>query len=156
VYATYCLALLAMRSIWWTVRFVFWVILYATFGVTLFVAHSISWMICWVARFNQAANNIQSLRGGSTAAAIFHSAMNREAESLPAPRLRPSFRGVAISVRKASEALFAYERRVFASRSEIRETVARTLETIAQTQAFDAVSRGVAQLGVLRRRGGPL
>lgn len=148
VYATYGLALLAMRSIWWTVRFASWVILYATSGFTLFVAPSISWMIRWVARFNQSANSIQSSHGGSVAA-IFHSAVNHEAESMPAPRFRPSIPDVAISAREASEALFAYERRVFGARSEIRKTVARTLETIAQTQALmarvDAASQGLAR-----------
>src|SRR5215470_18510558 len=74
VYATCGLALLAMRSVWWTVRFASWVILYATLGFTLFVVPSISWMIRWVARFNQGANNIQSSRAGSTAA-IFPNAV---------------------------------------------------------------------------------
>jgi hypothetical protein len=46
-------------------------------------------------------------------------------------------------------AVFAkYQRRAFTARSEIRETVTRTLETIAQTQALmarvDALSKGVA------------
>src|SRR5262245_23816713 len=109
-----------MRSVWWTVRFASRVIPYATFGATLPVLHSISWMIRWVARF------------------IFHSAVGHEAKSMPAPRLRPLFPDVAISVKEASEALFAYERRVFGARSEIRETVTRTLETIAQTQALMA------------------
>ena len=146
VYATYGVALLAMRSVWWTVRFASWVIPYATFCVTLVVVHSISWMIRWVARFNQGANNIQSSRADSTAA-IFHTAADLEAKSMPARRLRPSFPDVAISVREASEALFAYERRVFGARSEIRETVVRTLETIAQTQTL------MAQVDVRAARG---
>jgi len=148
LYATFGLALLVMRSVRWTVRFASWVIVYVTFGVMLFVAHSISSMIRWVARFNQGANDVRSSRAGSTAA-IFHSAVGHEAKSMPAPRLRPSFPDVAISVREAREALFAYERRVFGARSEIRETVTRTLEAIAQTQALmaqvDAVSPGVAR-----------
>jgi len=145
LYATFGLALLVMRSVQWTVRFASWVILYATFGLTLLVVHSISWMMSWVARFNQGANNIQSARAGNTAA-IFHSAVG-QAKSMPAPRLRPSFPDVAISVREAREALFAYERRVFGARSEIRETVVRTLETIAQTQTL------MAQVDVRAARG---
>ena len=146
VHATYGLAVLAMRSVWWAVRFAGWVILYATFGVTLLIVLSIWWMIRWVARFSQGANNAQLSRAGSTAA-ISHSVAGHQTKTVPAPRLRPSFPDVAISVREAGEALFAYERRVFGARSEIRETVTRTLETIAQTQALmaqvDAESRGV-------------
>ena len=145
VYATYSLALLAMRSVWWTARFASWLIVYTTFGVTLFVVHSISWMIRWVAQFRRGANNIQLSRRGSTAA-IFHSTINHAASTMPAPGLRSSFPDVVISVGEAREALFAYERQVFGARSEIRETVARTRETIAQTQALmaqvDAASRG--------------
>ena len=144
VHATYGLAVLAMRSVWWTVRFACWVILYATFGLTLLIVLSIWLMISWVARFGQGANNTQLSRAGSTAA-ISHSAAGHHTKIVPAPR--PSFPDVAVSVREASETLFAYERRVFGARSEIRETVTRTLEIIAQTQALmaqvDAESRGV-------------
>jgi hypothetical protein len=147
VYATYGLALLAMRSIWWTARFASWAILYATFGVTLLIVRSIWWTIRSLARFGQGANNIQSSRAGS-AAAVSHSAVGHEAKSMPSPRLQASFPEVAISIREAREALFAYERQVLTARSEIRETVTRTRETIAQTQALmaqvDAVSRGIS------------
>jgi hypothetical protein len=140
VCATYGLALLAMRSVWWTIRFTSSVVVYAAFGVTLLVMPPIWWTIRWLARFSQDA--------GSTAA-ISYSAMPREAQSMPAPRLRPSFPDVAISVREASEALFAYERRVFGARSEIRDTVTQTLEMIAQTRALiarvDGESQGVAR-----------
>jgi hypothetical protein len=54
-------AYLATRSVWWTVRFASWAILYATFGVTLRVVHPIWWVIRSLARFSQDANNIQSL-----------------------------------------------------------------------------------------------
>jgi hypothetical protein len=47
-------------------------------------------------------------------------------------------------VRQASEARFAYEQRVFRARSEIRETAARTLEIIAQTQVLMAQLDAVA------------
>jgi hypothetical protein len=137
----------AMDSVWWTVRFAFWAILYAAFGVALLVVRLTWWIIHSLARFGQDADNIQSSCVGNTAT-VFHSAVGHEAKTVPAPRSRPSFPDVANSVREASEALFAYERRMFTARSEIRETVTRTLETIAQTQALmahvDAASRGVA------------
>jgi hypothetical protein len=146
VLGAYCIALLAMRSVWWTIRFASWAIPYATFGVTLVILRSIAWVIRWVARFNQGANNIQS-HGGS-AAAISHSAVGHEARGMP--RLRPLFPdAAAFPVKEAREALFAYERRAFIARSEIRETVTRTLETIAQTKALmariDAARQGVAR-----------
>jgi hypothetical protein len=144
-------AYVAMRSVWWTVRFAFWAIVYATFGVTLLVVHPILWVIRSLARFSHDANNVQSLCAGDTAA-VSHSAVGYEAKSLPTPRPRPAFPDVASSVREAREALFAHERRMFTARSEIRETVTRTLETIAQTQALlvqvDAVSREVARNSV--------
>jgi len=138
------------------VSFVFWVIVCAVFGVTLLVVHPIWWMVRAVARLGKGSHNIQSSiqssREGSTAA-ISHDAAGQRANSAPAPLIRrPSFPDVAISVTQASEALFAYERRVFCARSEIRETAARTLETIAQTQALmaqldarDAATMGAAQ-----------
>jgi hypothetical protein len=127
----------AMHSIWWTVRFASWAILYATFGVTLLVVRPTWWMIRSLVRFGEDANNIQSSCARNTAA-VFHSAVGHEAKSVPAARPRSSFPDVASSVREASEALFAYERRMFTARSEIRETITRTLETIAQTQALMA------------------
>jgi hypothetical protein len=138
----------AMHSVWWTVRFASCVILYATFGVTLLVVRPIWWMIRSLARLGQDANNVQS-SCARNAAAAFHGAIGHKAKSVSAAPPRSSCPDVASSVREASEALFAYERRMFTARSEIRETVTRTLETIAQTQAFmahvDAVSRGVAR-----------
>jgi hypothetical protein len=137
----------AMRSVWWTVRFTSCAILYATFGVTLLVVRPIWWMIRSLARLGQDANNVQSSCARNTAA-VFHS-IGHKAMTMSTPRPRPSCPDVASSVREAGEALFAYERRMFTARSEIRETVTRTLETIAQTQALmadvDAVSRGVAR-----------
>jgi hypothetical protein len=138
-----------MHSVWWTVRFASCAILYVTFGVTLLVVRPIWWMIRSLARLGQDANNIQSSRARNTAA-VFQRAVGHEAKNAPAARPRPSFSDVASSVREASEALFAYERRMFTARSEIREIVTRTLETIAQTEALmahaDAVSRGVARV----------
>jgi hypothetical protein len=134
VYATYGLVLLAMRSVWWTARFASWIVVYATFGVMLLVVHAVSRTFRWVSRFSQGS---QWSRAGS-AAAVSLAAVGGEAKSMPAPRMRPSFPDVAISVREASEALFAYERRVFGARSEIRETVTRTLDTIDQTRALMA------------------
>jgi hypothetical protein len=135
---------LAMRSILWVVRFVFWIIVCAAFGVTLLVVHPVWWMVRAVAQLGKGAHNIPSSRAGS-AAAISHGTAGQRASSAPVPLIRrPSFPDVAISVRQASEALFAYEQRAFRARSEIRQTAARTLETIAQTQALmaqlDAVS----------------
>ena len=129
---------LAMRSLWWVVRFVFWLIVYAAFGVTLLVGPPVWWMVRAVARLGNAAHNIQSSRAGN-AVASFHGPAGPRAISAPAPLIRqPCFADVEISVRQAREALFACERRVFCARSEISETVARTLETVAQTQAFMA------------------
>ena len=136
IYTTYGLALLAMRSVWWTVRFASWVIVCAAFGVTLLVARAVWWMARRVTRFSLGVNDIHLSCGGSTAA-ISHSAVGHEVNGTPAPA-RPSFPDVAISVKEASEVLFAYERRVFGARSEIRKTVTRTLETIAQTRALMA------------------
>jgi hypothetical protein len=120
----------ATHPVWWTVRFASCAILYATFGVALLVVRPIWWMIRSLARLGQDANNIQSSCARNTAAA-FHSGIGHKAKSVPAARPRPSCPDVANSVREASEALFAYKRRMFTARSEIRETVTRTLETIA-------------------------
>jgi hypothetical protein len=134
----YGLMVLAMRSLWWVIRFVFWIIVFAAFGVTLFVGPPVRWMVRAVARLGNAAHNIQSSRAGS-AVAISQGTAGLRANCAPTPLIRqPSFPDVAISVRQAREALFAYERRVFRARSEISETAARTLETIAQTQALMA------------------
>jgi hypothetical protein len=144
-------AYVSMRSVWWTVRFASRAILYVTFDVTLLVVPPIWWVIRFLAGFGQDANNIHSLCAYNTAA-VSHGAVGHEAKSMPTPRPRPAFPDVASSVREAREALFAHERWMFTARSEIRETVARTLETIAQTKALlvqvDAVSRGVARNSV--------
>src|SRR5215470_12314411 len=130
--------LLALHSVLWVVRFVFWINVCAAFGVTLLVVHPVWWMVRAVARLGKDAHHIQSSHPGS-AAAISHGTAAQRANSVPAPLIgRPSFPEVAISVRQASEALFAYERRVLCARSEMRETAARTLETITQTQALMA------------------
>jgi hypothetical protein len=137
VYAAYGLGLIVVHSTLWTIRFVCWVIAYAAFGVTLLLVHSI-WWVASVARFREGADNVRSSRADG-GAVISHSTAGQGAKSVPAPQTRrPSFPDVAISVREASEALFAYERRVFCARSDVRETAARTLETIAKTQALMA------------------
>jgi hypothetical protein len=74
-----------------------------------------------------------------SAGAVSQDASDHGAKIVPVPQMwRPPFPDVAISVREASEALFAYQRRVFRAQSEMRETATRTLETIAQTQALMA------------------
>jgi hypothetical protein len=66
-------------------------------------------------------------------------------KGVPVNRIwRHSSADVAIFVSQASEALFAYERRMVRARSEIRETVAWTHHTIAQTQALIAEADAVA------------
>jgi hypothetical protein len=138
VFATSGLKLLAMRSLWWMFSFVFWVIAYAAFGVTLLFVYPVGWMVRSVARLADGAHHIHSSRADS-AAAISRGAPAQGAKVVPAPRMwRPSFPDVAISVREASETLFAYERRAFRARADMRETARRTLETIAQTQALMA------------------
>jgi len=138
IQTSYGLMVLAMRSLWWVVRFVFWITVYAAFGVTLLVGPPVWWMVRAVARLGNAAHNIQSSGAGS-AVASSHGTAGLRANCAPTPLTRqPSLPDVAISIRQAREALFAYERRAFCARSEISETVARTLETIAQTKALVA------------------
>ncbi len=146
VYTTYGLVCVAMRSVWWMVRFVSWVILYAAFGVTLLIVHTVWWMVRFVARLG--LGDIQPSFAGN-ATAISRRTVAHEAKSMPAPLKRPAFPDVAISVREAGEALFAYEQRAFGARSEIGETITRTLETIAQTRALmaqvEAESKGIGR-----------
>lgn len=126
---------LGVRSLWWVVRFIFWVIVCATFGVTLLVVHPVWWMVRAIARL---ANGDHSLRADG-AVAISQGAPGQGAKIVPTAEMRwPSLQDVAISVREASEALFAYERRMFRARSEMREAATRTLEAIAQTRALMA------------------
>jgi len=130
--------LLAMHSVLWVVRFVFWINVCAAVGVTLLVVPPVWWMARAVARLGKGAHEIQSSHAGSTAA-VSHGTAGQRADRTPAPLIRrPSFPEVAISVRQAREVLFAYERRVLCARSEMREIAARTRETIAQTQALMA------------------
>ncbi len=56
LYATYGLTLLAVHSVWWMVGLVSSVIVYATFGVTLLVVHSVRWMLRAIARLSRATS----------------------------------------------------------------------------------------------------
>jgi hypothetical protein len=51
VYAIYGLTLLAVRSVWWTVRVVSWCIVHASLAVTPLV-HSVWWLARAVARLS--------------------------------------------------------------------------------------------------------
>lgn len=138
LYATYGLVVLAVQSAWWMVRFVSWFIVYAAVGVTLLAVHPVWWMLRAVAWLGRDADDVRSSRVGR-AARNSHAAAGPAVKRTAAPPMRrPSFPDVAISLREAGEALFAYERRVFWARSEIRETAARTHEVIAQTRALMA------------------
>jgi hypothetical protein len=92
-------------------------ILYATYALMRFVARCLLWLI-------------GSIRFGESAART----------------RQPSLPEIKVYVREASDALFAYERRMLCARSEMREIAARTLETIADTRALiaqvDAVTAG--------------
>jgi hypothetical protein len=102
-------------------------ILYTTYALMRFVARCLLWLVGSI-RFSGGACNLQ-------------------ASGVPTARTRqPSLQEIKIYVRQASDALFAYERRLFCARSEMREIAARTLETIADTRALiaqvDAVAAG--------------
>src|SRR5215470_11952091 len=93
--------LLALHSVLWVVRFVFWINVCAAVGVTLLVVHPVWWMVRAVARLGKDAHHIQSSHPGSTAA-ISHGTAAQRANSVPAPLIgRPSFPEVAISGRRA-------------------------------------------------------
>lgn len=126
-----------MCSVWWVICFTFWAIVYAALGIALLLVHLVRTMVRSVARLGDGAHPVQSSRVDS-AGAVSQSASGQGAKVVPAPQMWRSLPDVAISVREAREALFAHERRVFRARSEMRETTARTLETIAQTQALMA------------------
>lgn len=86
------------------VRFVFWVVVYAAFGVTLLLVRPVRWMVRSVAGLAGGAHHIESLPADS-AAAISQGAPGQGAKIVSAPRMwRPSFPDVTISVREASEA----------------------------------------------------
>jgi hypothetical protein len=99
-------------------------ILYATYALMRFVARCLLWLV-------------GSIRFGEGA----------QASGMPAARTRqPSLPEIKVDVREASDALFAYERRMFCARSEMREIAARTLDAIADTRALiaqvDALTAG--------------
>jgi hypothetical protein len=56
-----------VRSLWWVVCFVFWVIVYAAIGVTLLLVHLVGWMVRLVARLAKGAHHIQSSWADSAA-----------------------------------------------------------------------------------------
>jgi hypothetical protein len=60
--------LLAMRSLWWVITFLFWIIVCAAFGVTLLVVPPVWWIVRAVARLGNGVRNIRSSRAGSIAA----------------------------------------------------------------------------------------
>jgi hypothetical protein len=84
-------------------------ILYATYALMRFVARCLLWLI-------------GSIRFGESAART----------------RQPSLPEIKVYVREASDALFAYERRMLCARSEMREIAARTLDAIAETRALIA------------------
>lgn len=150
LYATYGLVVLAVQSAWWMVRFGCWFIVYAAVGVTLLAAYPVWRMVRAVARLGRGAGNVQSSRAGSQAA-ISHATAGPAAKRMMAPPTRrSSFPDVAISLREASEALFAYERRVLCARSEVRETAVRTHEIIAQTRALMARVDAAERVDIIR------
>jgi hypothetical protein len=100
-------------------------VLYATYGLMCFVARGILWFVCAI-RFGERACNLQ---GPGVP---------------PAKTQQPSFPEIEVYVRQARDALFAYERRTLCARSEMREIAARTVETIAQTQALIAQADAIA------------
>jgi hypothetical protein len=137
--------ILAVCSVWWVICFTFWAIVYAALGVALLLVHLVGTMVRSVARLGDGAYPVQSSRVDS-AGAVSQSASGQGRRLCRRLRCGGSFPDVAISVREAREALFAHEQRVFRARSEVREAAARTLETIAQTQApmaqVDAAAAG--------------
>jgi hypothetical protein len=104
-------------------------VLYAAYGLMRFAARGVLWSVRSIWRFGERARNVQE-------------------SGAPLVRTRqPSFPEITAHVRQASDALFAYERRMLCARSEMREIATRTLETIAQTQVLmvqaDAVAAGI-------------
>jgi hypothetical protein len=101
-------------------------ILYVTYGLMHFVARRVLWLVCSISPFGE-------------------SACNAPASGVPMAKTRqPSFPEIAVYVRQARDALFDYQRRMRCARSEVREIAARTLETIAQTQALMAQADAIA------------
>lgn len=137
VYAVYGLTLLAVHSVWWAVRIASRSIAHASLGVTLVVVPAVCWMVRALARLG-AGTRIRSAYADSTVAPAVASTVGGHGDVLAPTIRRPTFPEVALSIREASEALTKYQGRVFWARSEMRETVARTLNAIAQTRALMA------------------
>jgi hypothetical protein len=87
VYAVYGLTLLAVRSVWLTVRVV---TAHAGAGAALVVVHPVRWMVRRVARLGRAC--IQSSHADSVVAPAVPST----------PARRPTFPDVAVSIREAT------------------------------------------------------
>jgi hypothetical protein len=137
VYAIYGLTLLVVHSVWRAVRVASWLIAHASLGVTLVVVPAVWWMVRAFGRLG-AGTRIRSALADSTVAPTVASTVGSRGDVLTPTMRRPTFPEVAVSISEASEALTKYQGRVFWARSEMRETVARTLNAIAQTRALMA------------------
>ena len=118
--------------------------MYTTFGVMRLAAHCVRWTVRSIGWLADSARNIQASGAGGIAA-ISYSAGSDPRKRVPVAAMRrPLFPDIAISVREASEALFAHQRLMFYARSEMRETAARTREIIAQSRTLMAHADAVA------------
>ena len=124
-------------------------IVYTTYGLLCLVAHCVRWTVRSIRRLADGARNFHASRAGGIAAISCGAGSDPEKRVLAAVMQPLLFPDIENSVREAREALFAYERWMFYAQSDIRETAARTRETIAQTRVLMArVDAGAA--GVCR------
>lgn len=98
VYAIYGLTLLAVRSVWWTVRVVSGFTAHASAGAALVIVYPVCWMIRRVARLGEA--RIQSSHGDSIVAPVVPSTVGNH--DVLTPTRRPTFPDVAVSIREAT------------------------------------------------------
>src|SRR5262249_13100858 len=115
-----------------------WAIVYALYGLTRLAACCVRWTVRSISWLADSVRNMQASRADGIAATSSSAGSDQRKRVLAAAMRRPLFPDVAISVREASEALFAHERLMFCARSEMRETAARTREVIAQSRALMA------------------
>jgi hypothetical protein len=95
VYAIFGLTLVAVRSVWWTVRVISWFIVHASLGVMLLVVYPVRWMaVAWLG---------EAQPDSIVAPVVPSTGGNRDV--LTPPR-RPTFPDAAVSTNEASEALF--------------------------------------------------
>jgi hypothetical protein len=113
-------------------------ILYVTYGLARFAVHGVLRLIHLGWRFDGGRRSVETSGAGGFASISRATAVDPRNGLLTATMQRPSFPLVAIAVREAREALFAHQRRMFCSRSEIREIAARTRENIVQAKALMA------------------